>query len=365
MRRLVSILLVVLISIVLIVSCDADKAGNGGGSKPDSPSSVNMTDSYKTGRENFHFVTGVWLPELESVELLGSSDFSTEFGTFAEACFDILGDKTRYDSIANYLEGVLGNPVNKEADTQAWSLARTVDGKDYDGEIFMIYDDNDAEHPAIYINCLLSLKQNYKSYRVLLHDRTGIWLPESENAQLLESSDIPYSNTRETFTIDLTYDAALFSSIVSALKTSLPQNPLMNEEGEIALWEYLVSKDGSAHDVMEGETADTESKINWQVEKTTDDKENQIISILYLKRNYYTVSVSAGEGGSVQMRASGKVVEGNSFRGTDDWKLELTATPAEGYSFDGWYRENRKISSSSTYNYSPRGDETITAKFTK
>ena len=129
MRRVFSILLVVLISIVLIVSCDADKAGNGGGSKPDSPSSVNMTDSYKTGRENFHFVTGVWLPELESVELLGSSDFSTEFGTFAEACFDILGDKTRYDSIANYLEGVLGNPVNKEADTQAWSLARAVDGK--------------------------------------------------------------------------------------------------------------------------------------------------------------------------------------------------------------------------------------------
>ena len=364
MRRLVSILLVVLISIVLIVSCDADKAGNGGGSKPDSHSSVNMTDSYKTGRENFHFVTGVWLPELESVELLGSSDFSTEFGTFAEACFDILGDKTRYDSIANYLEGVLGNPVNKEADTQAWSLARTVDGKDYEGEIFMIYDDNDAEHPAIYINCLLSLKQNYKSYRALLHERTGIWLPESENAQLLESSDIPYSNTRETFTIDLTYDAALFSSIVSALKSALPMNPLMDMEGA-AIWEYLVNNDGSAHDVMEGESAATTAKINWQVEKTTDDKENQIISILYLKRNYYTVSVSAGEGGSAQMSASGKVVEGNSFRGTDDWNLVLTATPAEGYSFDGWYRGDRKISSSSTYNYSPRGDETITAKFTK
>ena len=365
MRRLVSILLVVLISIVLIVSCDADKAGNGGGSKPDSPSSVNMTDSYKTGRENFHFVTGVWLPELESVELLESSDFSTEFGTFAEALFDILGDKARYDGIASYLSGILGEPSQKEDNGQTWNVSRTVDGKDYEGSIFMIYDDNDAEHTAIYINCVLGLKQNYKSYRALLHERTGIWLPESGSAQLLESSDIPYSNTRETFTIDLTYDAALFSSIVSALKTSLPQNPLMNEEGEIALWEYLVSKDGSAHDVMEGETADTESKINWQVEKKPDAQSNQTISILFLKRNYYTVSIAAGDGGSVQMRASGKVVEGNSFRGTDDWNLELTATPAEGYSFDGWYREDRKISSSSTYNYSPRADETITARFTK
>ena len=45
--------------------------------------------------------------------------------------------------------------------------------------------------------------------------------------------------------------------------------------------------------------------------------------------------------------------------------LVLTATPAEGYSFDGWYRGDRKISSSSTYNYSPRADETITARFTK
>ena len=365
MRKVFSILLAVLLGIVLIVSCDADKAGNGENTKPDIPSAVNMTESYKIGREKFHFVTGVWLPELENVELLGSSDFSTEFGTFAEALFDILGDKTRYDGIASYLTGILGQPSQKEDKGQTWNLDRTVDGKDYEGSIFMIYDDNDAEHTAIYINCVLGLKQNYKSYRALLHERTGIWLPEAENAQLLESSDIPYSNTRETFNIDLNYDAALFSSIVSALITSLTQNPLMDDEGEIALWEYLVSKDGTAHDVKEGETSDTESKINWQVEKKLDSQSNPIISILYLKRNYYTVSIAAGDGGSVQMSASGKVVEGNSFRGTDDWNLALTATPAEGYSFDGWYRGDRKISSSSTYNYSPRADETITARFTK
>jgi uncharacterized repeat protein (TIGR02543 family) len=141
-------------------------------------------------------------------------------------------------------------------------------------------------------------------------------------------------------------------------------NPLMDMEGA-AIWEYLVNKDGSANDVMEDETADTESKINWQVEKKSDAQSNQTISILFLKRNYYTVSIAAGEGGSAQMSASGKVVEGNSFRGTDDWNLVLTATPAEGYSFDGWYLGDRNISSSITYNYSPRGDETITAKFTK
>ena len=63
------------------------------------------------------------------------------------------------------------------------------------------------------------------------------------------------------------------------------------------------------------------------------------------------------------MRAAGKIVEGNSFRGTDDWNLELTATPEEGYVFTGWYRGEKKIANSSTYNYSPRGDETITAHF--
>ncbi len=359
MNRTVSILLAILLCAVLIVSCDSDKAG---GNTPQSGPSAKMTESYRIGRDNFHFVTGIWLPELEGVELLGSSDFSTSFGTFAEALFDILGDKTLYDSIAVYLEGVLGNPTDKDDYGQAWDLERTVDNKDYEGSVFMMFDNNDPDHTAIYINCVLGMKQNYKTYRTLLHETTGIWLPESQNAQILETSEIPLSNTRKKFCIDLAYDATLFSSIVSALKTALPRDPLMDTT-DIALWEYLLDKDGSDHESPSEESANTASKINWQVEKTTDEKSNPIISFLFLQRNYYTVSLAAQIGGSVQMRAAGNIVEGNSFRGTDDWNLELTATPEEGYVFTGWYRGEKKIANSSTYNYSPKGDETITAHF--
>lgn len=355
MRRTVSILLAILLCAALIVSCDADKAGGNG-------PSANMTESYRIGRDKFHFVTGVWLPELEGVELLGSSDFSESFGTFAEALFDILGDKTLYDSIAAYLEGVLGNPTNKDGYGQAWDLERTVDDKDYEGSVFMMFDNNDPDHTAIYINCVLGMKQNYKTYRTLLHDNTGIWLPESQAAQILETSEITKGDTRVQFNIDLAYDATLFSGIVSALKAALPKDPLMDVE-DIALWEYLLDKDGSAKESPSGESANTASKINWQVEKSTDEKSNPIISFLFLQRNYYTVTLAAQTGGSVQMRASGKIVEGNSFRGTDDWNLELTATPEESYTFTGWYRGDKKIANSSTYNYSPRGDETITAHF--
>ena len=271
----------------------------------------------------------------------------------------ILGDKTLYDSIAAYLEGVLGNPTNKDDYGQAWNLERTVDDKDYEGSVFMIFDNSDPAHNAIYINCVLGMKQNYKTCRTLLHDNTGIWLPESQAAQILETSEITKGDTRVQFNIDLAYDATLFSGIVSALKAALPKDPLMDVE-DIALWEYLLDKDGSAKESPSGESANTAAKINWQVEKSTDEKTNPIISFLFLQRNYFTVSLVAQTGGSVQMMASGKPVEGNTFIGTDDWNLELTATPEEGYVFTGWYRDDRKIASNSTYNYSPRGDETIT-----
>ena len=359
MRRTVSILLAILLCAVLIVSCDADKAG---GNTPQPGPSANMSESYRIGRDKFHFVTGVWLPELEGVELLGSSDFSESFGTFAEALFDILGDKTLYDSIAAYLEGVLGSPMNKDDYGQAWDLERTVDDKDYEGSVFMMFDNNDPDHTAIYINCVLGMKQNYKTYRTLLHENTGIWLPESQNALILETSEITKGDTRVQFNIDLTYDATLFSGIVSALKAALPRDPLMDVE-DIALWEYLLDKDGSAKESPSGESANTASKINWQVEKSTDEKSNPIISFLFLQRNYYTVSLAAQTGGSVQMLYSGNLVEGNSIRGTDDYNLILTATPEEGYTFTGWYRGEKKIADSSTYNYSPKGDETITAHF--
>ncbi len=359
MRRTVSIILAILLCAALIVSCDADKAG---GNTPQPGPSANMTESYRIGRDKFHFVTDIWLPELEGVELLGSSDFSTSFGTFAEALFDILGDKPLYDSIAAYLERVLGNPTNKDDYGQAWSLERTVDDKDYEGSVFMMFDNNDPNHTAIYINCVLGMKQNYKTYRTLLHEATGIWLPESQSAQILETSEITKGDTRVQFNINLAYDATLFTGIVSALKSALPKDPLMDVE-DIALWEYLLDKDGSAKESPSGESANTAAKINWQVEKSTDEKTNPIISFLFLQRNYFTVSLVAQTGGSVQMMASGKPVEGNTFRGTDDWNLELTATPEEGYVFTGWYRDDRKIASSSTYNYSPRDDETITAHF--
>ena len=77
MRRTVSIILAILLCAALIVSCDADKAGTGGGGTPDQPSTpeitVNMTESYKAAWIKFHDLTGIWLPQLENVELLDTS----------------------------------------------------------------------------------------------------------------------------------------------------------------------------------------------------------------------------------------------------------------------------------------------------
>ena len=67
MRRTVSIILAILLCAALIVSCDADKAG---GNTPQPGPSANMTESYRIGRDEFHFVTDIWLPELEESKFL-------------------------------------------------------------------------------------------------------------------------------------------------------------------------------------------------------------------------------------------------------------------------------------------------------
>lgn len=351
MKRTVSFFLIAVLVLCILTGC-----------KQPEPPVPEMTASYSAGRDKFHFVTGVWLPELGNIELLASSDFSTAFTTFAEACFDIRGDKTLYDSIAAYLENGLGQPVSKTSQSQTWNMERTVDGKDYEGQLFMIYADDDPDHPEIYINCVLGAVLNYKTYRVLLNEKSGILLPELENIQLLESSSIPNSDTRVTVGIDLPYTAQRMTGIVSSLKTSLPQSPLTDTDS-IVYWEYLINADGSVHTVEE-EGPQTSCKINWQVTKDTDAQDNQIIRIMYLKRYYFTTSVSGTAGGSVQMTVSGNNIASKTYRCTDDWTIVLTATPEEGYEFDGWYSGDRKVRSTSTWNYSPKGDAAITARFT-
>ena len=68
----------------------------------------------------------------------------------------------------------------------------------------------------------------------------------------------------------------------------------------------------------------------------------------------YSVSVSAGSGGSVS--GAGSYSYG-SF-------ATVRATPNSGYTFDGWYEGSTKVSSSAEYRFTVSRDISLTAKFT-
>lgn len=63
----------------------------------------------------------------------------------------------------------------------------------------------------------------------------------------------------------------------------------------------------------------------------------------------YTITVSAGSGGSVS--GSGIVVEGST--------CTVTATANSGYSFDGWYEGSTKVSSSASYTFTVSSNRTF------
>lgn len=63
----------------------------------------------------------------------------------------------------------------------------------------------------------------------------------------------------------------------------------------------------------------------------------------------YTISVSAGTGGTVS--GGGKVLDGSS--------CTVTASANSGYSFDGWYEGSSKVSSSSSYTFMVSSNRTF------
>ncbi len=72
-------------------------------------------------------------------------------------------------------------------------------------------------------------------------------------------------------------------------------------------------------------------------------------------RDSYKVTVSAGEGGSVSPAGETVAKAGE--------PLTLTATPAEGYTFAGWYSGDTLLSAEQTFSYTPQGDGEVTGRF--
>lgn len=110
----------------------------------------NMTESYRSGREQFHTITGVWLPELENIELLPSSEFST---TNQTACFDFLGDRTLFNTVLAYMKTTITQAPQYESENGAyWEYVVTVNNRDKKYNFDVSFDPDNPAGSAIYIN---------------------------------------------------------------------------------------------------------------------------------------------------------------------------------------------------------------------
>lgn len=90
------------------------------------------------------------------------------------------------------------------------------------------------------------------------------------------------------------------------------------------------------------------------------DKITSDINYTAVFKNTYTVTVKADNGGIVSSEDIIVDKENELVFGTS---VELTATPAEGYEFAGWYTDKGQLSLDDVYTFTVACDITITAKF--
>lgn len=87
-----------------------------------------------------------------------------------------------------------------------------------------------------------------------------------------------------------------------------------------------------------------------------DDNETSGIARVSIKNNYYNISAHAEEGG--QVSGGGSVTGGSS--------VELLASPNNGYDFEGWYENGKKISTDKKIRIdNVNSDRSFTARFTR
>ena len=119
---------------------------------------VNMTDSYKEGRQAIYDLTGIWIPQLENIDLLPSSDINPQNGV---VCFDFISNKDVFTSFYSYIRDAAhqksnftsnGEEYNEDEDGGFWIYIESNNGKYKRINIDITFD---SQNTAIYLNVVV------------------------------------------------------------------------------------------------------------------------------------------------------------------------------------------------------------------
>ena len=315
-----------------------------------------MTDSYLSARTAFQTTSGLLLPELPSLNGYYMS---------AEKEIDVGGSTAETGATADTLAKInaaLARQINVDPTTDngitTWTYTKTKDGATYDctvrsmfqtegtGGLVVVSYSEQAQAPKS------NMTTGYQNGRNRFHDISGIWLPELENIEI--DADSSFDTQKKEAQLIVPSSADTFSAIVGAVKSALENEPLSDNnnhweaEGQMAFWEWDYEDGGRMH------------KVTIQLENNT---YTHKITAGYWFRDYYTLTLTAGKGGTATLEIAGRGQDGNTAHVVYNTASELTATPSFGYEFVGFYEGNSKVSEDNPYRYMIVKDVTIEAKF--
>ena len=325
--------------------------------------SVNMTESYSKGRKEFKAVTGIELPALENVVV---EEFPYEEGATSYE-LDITENVTKntFDTLSAFLDTTLASwkkegPSTDGEYTNVWyrnnsdSIGITWDNYNKAVYVHAIMGGSEPTKPDTSTGPADSMTDSYRRGREQFHTVSGIWLPELENLELDAASS--FDTVKKAAELIVGANGEVFAEMVNAVKKELAYEPLSNnknhweQEGWMAFWEWEYEAEGRTH------------KVTIQLENNSYTGK---ITVGYWLRDYYTLTLTAGQGGTARVEIAGRAQDGNTANVCYNTYSELYATPSLGYEFAGFYEGATKLSDDNPLEYMIVKDVSIEARFTE
>lgn len=195
-----------------------------------------------------------------------------------------------------------------------------------------------------------NMTDSYRAARKSVHDSSGIWLPELEGIEITNTEITP-NGAKPLVNISFAGDETLFNQLATYLNEKIGRNPDMSE-ANLKWWEMQYTDKGQAY------VGNISIFFN---------KNSITIASHFFRGFTVTLTASPAAGGTVSFKLAGTPVAGPSLTEAENSDMDLVATPATGYEFAGWYRNNTLVSDKANYTdfKVPGENVTIEARFTE